>query len=236
MDKLLPSPRQFFFVQRAFRVLFGGALDWHVSGLENVPRQGPLLVVLNHTSFLDVIVTGMFFPRPIVSFVKVEAFHQPGIGQFLRWMSVIPISRGEVDRNALRRALQVLGSGGAFAVAPEGTRTQEGKLIQAKPGVALLAVSTGAPIVPMGIWGGAQRGFVTNLKHLRRTHGEMVLGEPLRLREGVVASRESRQAIADELMLHIARLLPEEVRGYYGNPADFPLHYFEPVEPSSVES
>ncbi len=226
----MPSPRQFFFVQRALRVLFGGVLDWHVTGADKIPRQGPLLVVLNHTSFLDVIVTGMFFPRPLVTFVKAEAFQQPGVGQFLRWMKVFPITRGEVDRAALRRALQVLEAGGVFAVAPEGTRTHEGKLIQAKPGIALLAVAARAPVLPMGISGGARGGFATNLKRLRRTRVEVAVGAPLRLRSGVVATRESRQAIADELMVHIARLLPEETRGYYANLDEFPNCCFEPVK------
>ncbi len=226
----MPSPRQYFFVQRAFRVLFGGLLDWHVTGVENVPRQGPVLLALNHTSFLDVIVTAMFFPRPIVTFVKAEAFQKPGMGHFLRWMKTFPISRGEVDRAALRRALQVLEAGGVFALAPEGTRTHEGKLIQAKPGVALLAVAARVPVVPMGISGGARGGFATNLKRLRRTRVDVALGEPVRLRKGVVASRESRQGIADELMVHIARLLPEETRGYYANLDMFPNCYFEPLE------
>lgn len=236
MSELLPSPRQFFFVQQAMRLLFAGFVDWHVAGLENIPRQGPVLVALNHTSFLDVVLPGMFFTRPLVSFTKVEAFRRPGLGQFLRWMRLIPISRGEVDRNALRRALEVLKEGGVFAVAPEGTRTREGKLIRAKPGVALLAISSRAPVLPLAMWGAMRGGFVANLKQLRRTRVEAVLGEPLRLRDDVVANRESRQGIADDLMLHIARLLPEDARGVYANPADFPTRYWEPAEPETAES
>ncbi len=74
MDQVLPTPCQFFFVQRALRLLFVGLLDWRVTGVENIPRQGPVLVALNHTSFLDVVLPAMFFPRPIVSFAKIEVF------------------------------------------------------------------------------------------------------------------------------------------------------------------
>jgi 1-acyl-sn-glycerol-3-phosphate acyltransferase len=234
MNRLIPSPRQFFFVQRVFRLMAAPLLEWHVAGLENIPRHGPLLVALNHTSFLDVILPALFFPRPLVTFAKAEAFHSPVYGWLLRWMQIVPLRRGEVDRAALGRALQVLQNGGAFAVAPEGTRTREGKLIRAKAGIALLATATRAPVLPLAMWGAGGDGFFRNLSHFHRTRVEAVIGPPLQLRDAMSIDHRARQAIADDLMLHIARLLPEPLRGYYSNPSDFPDCFFEPLGSGAV--
>lgn len=234
MNGFLPSDRQFFFVQRVFRLIAAPLLDWHVRGLENIPRCGPLLVALNHTSFLDVILPALFFPRPLVSFTKAEAFESPLYGWLLRWMKMIPIRRGEVDRAALGCALEVLRSSGVFAVAPEGTRTSDGKLIRAKAGVALLSTATRAPVVPLAIWGAAGGGFAKNLRGLRRTRVEAVIGQPLRLRDATLVGHNSRQAIADELMLHIASLLPDDMRGYYSDAPDSSTFYFEPLTTDSI--
>ncbi len=234
INGLLPSPRQFFFVQRVFRLIAAPLLDWHVRGLENIPPSGPVLVALNHSSFLDVILPALFFPRPMVSFTKVEAFQSPFYGWLLHWMKMIPVRRGEVDRAALERALEVLRSGGAFAVAPEGTRTSDGKLIRAKAGVALLATATRAPVVPLAIWGAAGGGFAKNLKALRRTRVEAVLGQPLRLKEIAFTEHHARQAIADDLMWHIANLLPCEMRGYYSKAPDSSTSFFEPINVDAI--
>lgn len=236
MNQLLPSPRQFFLIQHVLRFIAAPLLDWRVTGLGNIPRHGSLLVALNHTSFLDVVLPVLFFPRPLVSFTKIEAFGSPLLALLLKWMKMIPVSRGEVDRAALERALQILRIGGTFAIAPEGTRTLDGKLARAKPGIGLLAAASGATVLPLAMWGAARGGFAANLRHLRRTRLEAVIGPPLRLRDTSTADRESRQAIADDLMLDIARLLPEPMRGYYSNPTDFPTRYFEPLVPEASSS
>ncbi len=230
MNGLLPSPRQFFFVQRVFRLLAAPFLDWQVTGLENIPAQGPLLVALNHTSFLDVILPALFFSRPMVSFAKIEAFQLFPLALFLRWMRIIPIRRGAVDRAALERALLVLQEGGAFAIAPEGTRTLNGTLIRAKPGVALLATVSRAPILPMAITGAGAGAFNRNLLHLRRTRIEVTIGPLLQLRRLGATGRPPRQAIADDLMLHIACLLPEGQRGYYASASPESDGYVEPFK------
>ncbi len=227
MYQLLPSPGQFFLVQQVLRCLAAPFLEWRVKGLENVPRHGSLLVALNHTSFLDVVLPALFFPRPLVAFAKVEVFRSPHLALLFSWMKMIPVHRGEVDRAALERALGILQSGGTFALAPEGTRT-DGNLIRAKCGVAFLLTASHAPVLPMAIWGAARGGFAGNLSRLRRTRIEAVIGRPLRLLGMPGLDHRSRQGIADDLMLHIASLLPVPMRGYYSSPADFPTRYFEP--------
>jgi 1-acyl-sn-glycerol-3-phosphate acyltransferase len=235
MNQLLPSPRQFFLIQRALRLMAAPLLDWRVTGLENIPRHGSLLVALNHTSFLDVVLPALFFPRPLVSYAKMEAFRSPLVALLFHWMKMIPVRRGEADRSALECALQILQGGGAFGIAPEGTRT-DGSLIRAKTGVGLLAAASGATVLPLAMWGAARGGFAANLGHLRRTRLQAVIGRPLRLRDTSAADRESRQAITDELMLNIARLLPEPMRGCYSNLRDYPMRYFEPLEPEAPRS
>lgn len=214
MANLIASPRQFRFVQAILRLLAVPLLDWKVSGVENIPAQGPLLVILNHTSWLDLFLPGLFFPRPLVGFAKIEAFHSYPIAWVLRWMRFVPIRRGEVDRAALGRAIQVLNSGGGFVVAPEGTRTQDGRMIQAKPGVALLATAAHPIILPIGVVGTKRDSVVRNLRSLHRTRVDIRIGPPVIL-DATRATKSSRQEITDELMLQIAQLLPEEQRGYY---------------------
>ena len=122
-----------------------------VSGLELLPKDGPAIVMINHIAFVDPVVVMGSLPRMIVPMAKIEAYDVPIWGIFPRLWRVIPVSRGELDRKALRMALEVLQSGEIVLVAPEGTRgTQLGR---GKEGVAYLALKSGAPIVPVAIEG-----------------------------------------------------------------------------------
>ena len=137
---------------------------------------------------------------------------------FLNWLidlwSLIPVRRGEGDTTALRKAIAALKKGYIFGIAPEGTRNITGKLKRAHPGTVILALHSGAPLLPIAHWGGER--FLKNLARLRRTEFHIRVGEPFYLNvNGVRVTRETRQQIVDEMMVRLAALLPPEYRGEY---------------------
>jgi 1-acyl-sn-glycerol-3-phosphate acyltransferase len=116
----------------------------------------------------------------------------------------------------LKQAVKMIKEGYIFGIAPEGTRNKTGKLLRAMPGTVLLALHSGAPILPIVHWGGEN--YLKNLKSLKRTDFYIRVGEPFKLNvEGVKVNGEIREKIADEMMYEIAKMLPEEYRGEYSD-------------------
>lgn len=190
-------------------------VDLSVQGLEHVPRSGPLIVAINHTSFLDPMLVGAVMPRNVVMMAKAEAFNERFLGPLVKWYGAFPIHRGEVDREALKKSLEVLRAGEALLMAPEGTRSPDGQLQTGFDGLSLIAVRTQAPILPFAIAG--VRPFSTNIKRLKRTRVRINIGPPYTpVPETTKVSRERLAELTDDLMLRLARLLPPEQRGPYG--------------------
>ncbi len=128
----------------------------------------------------------------------------------------IPLHRGEADIAALRQALELLKAGYIFAIAPEGTRSGHGRLQQAHPGVVILALRSGAPLLPVVYYGAEY--YRDNLRRLRRTDFHIVVGEPFHVDAGGVrVTRQVRQQIVDEIMYQMATLLPPAYRGVYSD-------------------
>jgi 1-acyl-sn-glycerol-3-phosphate acyltransferase len=199
---------------RALRVAGPLWVDLRVQGLEFVPRAGPLIVAINHTSFLDPMLVGAVMPRDVVMMAKAEAFHERFLGPLVKWYGAFPIHRGEVDREALKKALEVLRAGEALLMAPEGTRSPDGQLQRGYDGLAMIAARTQAPILPFAIAG--VRPFSTNFKRFKRTRVNINIGEPyLPVSDASKPGRERLAALTDDLMLRLARLLPPEQRGPY---------------------
>ncbi|MBV6393909.1 MAG: Bifunctional protein Aas [Anaerolineales bacterium] len=179
-----------------------------------VPQTGPLIVVTNHTGQVEVpVFATLLQPRKITGWGKAEAFENP----FLRWVfwawDIIPVHRGEADMKALKSALRALEEGRIFGVAPEGTRNYTGILRRGLPGAAILALKSGAPILPIAHWGGET--YMKNLRRFKRTDFHIRVGKPFTVgAEGKVTS-EMRQQMVDEMMFRIAALMPEEYRGEY---------------------
>jgi 1-acyl-sn-glycerol-3-phosphate acyltransferase len=185
--------------------------------LKKVPMRGPLIAIANHTGQIEVpLIFAHLQPRPITGWAKVEAWDN----HFLNWVfgvwGLIPVRRGEADMKALKDALKALEEGKILGIAPEGTRNKTGKLIRAMPGTAMVALKSGAPIIPVAHWGGEV--YLKNLKRLKRTDFHIRVGKPFTINtEGIKVTSEIRQQIADEMMYELAKLLPEEYRGEYGN-------------------
>jgi 1-acyl-sn-glycerol-3-phosphate acyltransferase len=199
--------------------------------MERIPRQGPLILVANHINSLEVpIVYTHLHPRPATAFAKAETWDQPLNGRLARLWGAIPLHRGEADAEAFRSALEALRAGKILALAPEGTRSHNGELQRGLPGAVLLAERSGAPLMPMALFG--HETYLENLRKLRRTDFHVVVGEPIVIDlGGRRAGQALRQAVADELMARIAALLPPRYRGVYADAVGQPLVLTRPCRP-----
>jgi len=205
----------FYYVGRLMvRMLFLLLTRWRVKGRENVPSQGPVLVVANHLNLADPPLLGVSLGRKMVFMAKKELFRFRFLGYFIRGFGAFPIHRGRLDRKALRQAEQILADGLALVMFPEGMRSRSGRLRPAFPGSALLALRCGVPILPIGITGTEKIKGVVWL--LRRPEITVNIGHPFHLPP---ASSKLTKAeltkLTNYMMGRIADLLPQEYRGSY---------------------
>lgn len=185
--------------------------------LSRVPAQGPLILVCNHVNFLDApMVYTHLQPRPLTGFAKSETWDNPLMGMLFNLWGAIPLNRDEVDPVAFRKGLRALQEGKIIAMAPEGTRSGNGRLQQGRPGVVYLAQHSGAPLLPLVFYG--HEGSQTHWRRLRRAEFHIVVGQPFHLNfpPGRLGHAE-REAITDEIMYCLAALLPEAYRGVYAD-------------------
>ena len=191
------------FVYKTYLRLGGG---WRVVGLENVPRTGGVILAPNHVSLLDPPLVGVTAGRRPFIMAKAELFH--GImGWGVQRMGSFPVKRGGADRAALKRARQLLASGEALLVFPEGTRSPDGKLGPPEPGVAMLAHGAKAPIVPVYI-AGTEVAFSKSRPGFHWASPEIRYGKILRFEAEYArkADRETLDAITRRIMEAIAEL------------------------------
>lgn len=189
--------------------------------------HGPLIAISNHTGQIEVpLIFAHLQPRKLTGWAKVESWDN----KFLNWVfgvwGMIPVRRGEADMHALKAALRALEKGLIFGIAPEGTRNYNGILKRALPGAVTVALHSGAPIIPIAHWGGED--LMKNLKRFKRTDFHVRVGEPFRLNVvGVKVTGEIRQQIVDEMMVQIAKLMPEEYRGEYADQSKWTEKYIQ---------
>lgn len=207
-----------WFLRRVFQTVC--RID--ISELASVPAEGPLIMVGNHVNFLEApILLPHLAPRPVIGVAKRESWKNPLFYFLFNLWHAVPIDRGTVDREAFRLSIEALQQNKILAVFPEGTRSKDGCLLQGKPGIVALALRSKAPLLPIAFYG--YENFWPNLKRLRRTDFHIVVGKPFRLDIGSEAlSRDTRQAVTDEIMYKIAELLPPHYRGYY--------HHVTPIQ------
>ena len=192
-----------------------------------LPPDGPLIIASNHASNADgVLVGGWLTPalgRRIHWLGKREMIDAPVMGPLARRGSVHPVDRAGADVEAFRLATRILDEGHVLMVFPEGTRSHDGRLQEAKDGLAMLALRTGARILPVGV-AGTHRFWPRG--RMWRIGGQITLraGDPFTLEEALGANalkdRKTAKAHATrEIMNRIAALLPEGQRGPYGGGA-----------------
>jgi 1-acyl-sn-glycerol-3-phosphate acyltransferase len=135
---------------RVFTTLW---FDLKVFGVRNVPREGGVLIVANHQSYLDPIIVGVRLPRPLSYFAKSELFESRLFDWLIRRLYAFPVRQGEGDVGALREAIRRLQEKDALVIFPEGSRTETGELLPVEKGVGLIAKKAGVPVVPCIIEG-----------------------------------------------------------------------------------
>lgn len=194
-----------------------------VEGLDNVPHTGPVIVASNHLSFADSLVIPIVAPRKVVFLAKADYFTGAGLkGAALRaWfdgLGMIPVDRDDTKAAiaSLDTALEVLGRGEAFGIYPEGTRSRDGRLYRGRTGVGHLALTSGAPVVPVGLEG-TQHLQPVGARVPRLAKVTVRFGEPLSFEgrfDGVPTGR-ARREITDEVMAAIQRLSGQQEAGVY---------------------
>ncbi|HMT19768.1 MAG TPA: lysophospholipid acyltransferase family protein [Promineifilum sp.] len=188
-----------------------------VTGTEHIPTSGPYILAVNHMSTADIGIVFVGFPAQEWRYFAGEkwAYH-PLWGPLMRWLGVIFVNRGEVDRRALREALAALEGGAVFALAPEGTRSKVGYMQPAKDGAAYLAAQAGVPILPVGINNSDK--LFAGFRQLRRVTVTMRIGPSFSLPP--LDRRPRGHDLADYtrlIMTHIAALVEPRHRGVYAD-------------------
>lgn len=194
---------------------FAGTLA--IIGQDNIPPKGPYIVVINHMSKADPPLMLITLPKVKLRFFAGEKWQRHVIfSPLLKWGGAVYINRGQVDRKALRQALNALKNGSVFGLAPEGTRSQIGALIKARDGAAYLATRAKVPVLPVGISNTDILGY--NMARMKHTNLEIRIGKPFLLPGLDQRPRGSELAAYTHLiMVHIAALLPKRHWGYYAD-------------------
>ncbi len=225
-----------FLLRMLLRLVLFVVGNLRVNGRENIPESGPYILVVNHMSKADPPLVFLALPPMRLRFFAAEKWeHHLLFGPVMKTVGAIYINRGEVDRRALREAMEGLKRGSIFGLAPEGTRSRVGHMLVAKDGAAYLASRARVPILPIGLVNTDV--FGENVKRLRRTHFEVNIGKPFMLPElGHRAKGRELEAFTHLIMAHIASLVPQRYHGYYaGSPALAALQRGEDPWPYCLE-
>ncbi len=189
--------------------------DLTIRGRENIPPKEPLIVISNHTSTMDPVLIRFSINRPTVFLVKKELFRSFIFSLILRALGNFPVTRGKADLKALKWAYKQVEGGRVLVIFPEGKRSKDLQLGKGNIGTALIAATTGYTVLPIGITG--TEAF-QNVLQLFKPSGSMSVnvGQPFKVKE--VTRRPNRKTLTlltEEMMTHIACLLPQEQRGAY---------------------
>jgi 1-acyl-sn-glycerol-3-phosphate acyltransferase len=200
------SPEPMYSLVRTAVTLYGlGFFRETCISSDKVPQSGPVILAPNHFSFMDHFFLGSFTRRKVRFMAKSQMFKAKGLLTFIYTMGgVFPVRRGHRDEEAFITAQTILENGGCVAMYCEGGRSRTGKLSdKAKPGIGRLALETGAPIVPVAIYGSSK---VRNWKKLQFPKVVVQYGDPIRWERTDDPTRDQQQAVADEIFANIGRL------------------------------
>ena len=146
--------------------------NYRITGRENIPKDGAYIVCANHVSAVDPILVGISIPKRMYFMAKVELFRNRLLRALMNGLGAFPIKRGEADIKSIKTSLKLLNSGKILALFPEGTRKKSNE-ITAEPGIAMLAIKSKVPIVPVAV--------ISSYKFFKRTN--VIIGEPIELAE-----------------------------------------------------
>ncbi len=210
-------------VKVVLATIFRVAWRPEVTGVENIPRRGPVILASNHLSFVDSMVIPLVVPRRVAFLAKSDYFTGTGVkGTLSRWwfngFGMIPVDRDDTRaaQASLDAALSVLAGGGAFGIYPEGTRSRDGRLYRGRTGVAWLAMTSGAPVVPVALVG-TEKLQPVGSRLPRVAKVSVQFGAPIDFSErfdGVPAGRARREA-TDEIMAAVHAMSGQKLAGRY---------------------
>ena len=186
-----------------------------VTGLDNIPAEGPVILMINHLAALDpLVVLGTVRPRFVVPMSKIENFKNPFTNLLVQAWGAYPVDREKMDRAALNTALELMAAGEVTLIAPEGTRNRA--LQRPKDGLAFIATRSDAVIVPTAIYD-TDHWKEDLVRPWRRTPIKISYGPAFRLHNptGERVPRDTLHRMTDEMMYQLALLLPERNRGEY---------------------
>ena len=208
-------------IRSLMRFLINIVAKVEVSGREDIPERGGFVIATNHLGFMDAPMAFYALNRWDLFIPVAEKW---GESAFLRWLgkylNFVFIDRFNPDIQAMRRIITLMEQEHILVIAPEGTRSRVGSLIEAKPGASYLAAKLGRPIIPVALAGTEDKVILGNLRRLRRSSILVRAGKPFTLPP---LPREGRDEIlkkyTDEIMCQIAVMLPEKYHGVYaGHP------------------
>ena len=194
-----------------------------VSGTENIPDDGGVILVGNHISVSDSFFAPLHMKRRVTFLAKSEYFTEKGLkGLFKRWfftgMGQVPIDRGGASaaHDALMTGVRLLKEGKALGIYPEGTRSPDGRLYKGKTGVARMALESGVPVVPM-VMIGTDKVNPIGSKMWRPHRIELIVGRPMDFSryEGLAGDRFVERSMTDEIMYRIMELSGQEYVDIY---------------------
>ena len=203
---------------RVFTFILSLLVKLEISGAERIPRTGPVALIGNHVNLIDPVLVYIIPGRYVKGITAKETFGR-FFFNFLAWsVDAIAVDRGTPDRSAIRAAEAALKAGQAFYIAPEGTRSHDGRLQRGYAGVTLILLRAGThiPICPMAYIG--LEHVWPSLKRLHRSRVRVVVGEPFYISppEGRV-SHTAREQMTAEIMGQLAALMPAENRGMHAD-------------------
>jgi 1-acyl-sn-glycerol-3-phosphate acyltransferase len=201
------------------RLLFNIIARVDVSGYENLPKEGSFVIATNHLGIVDAPIAFYAIDRWDMFVLIAEKWEKVALFRWLgKYFNFIFIDRYHPDIKNLRKVISLMEKNNILVIAPEGTRSRVGSLIEAKPGVSYLATKLNRPIVPVAITGTEDKALFGSLKKLRRAHITLTAGPAFTLPTLPRENRdEALKQYTDEIMSHIAALLPENYRGVYAD-------------------
>ena len=199
------------------RILLNLIARIEIRGKENVPLTGGMIISANHIGILDIIMVYYGIERTDIFIPVAEKWEKIS---WIRWLgnqlNFLFIDRYNPDLKAMRKMISLMEDGKCLVIAPEGTRSRTGGLIEGRPGVAFLAARSGFPVIPVAITGTEDKVLLGNVKRLRRSNVTLTGGKPFIIPPLPKENRdEVLQNYTDEIMCQMAAILPERYRGVY---------------------
>jgi len=208
-----------YLIRWLIRLIFNLVARVEVRGYENLPTEGGFVIATNHLGIVDVPIAFYALDRWDMFVMIGEKWEKVNLFRWVgKYFNFIFIDRFNPDIKTLRKVISLMEKNNILVIAPEGTRSRTGALIEAKPGTSYLATKLNRPIIPVGITGTEDQALIANLKRFHRGHITVTAGLAFTLPP---LPRENRDEVlkqyTDEIMCHIAALLPEKYRGVYSN-------------------